>query len=97
MKEKHRFILSDEESRSPVRIELKRLECPLCDEIFYVDINATPHYCPYCKERVDLIKCPYQCSISLVCFNEREAHEVTMCEHIGKEQDCATCEKVIEK
>ncbi|MCK4665900.1 hypothetical protein KAU33_04080 [Candidatus Dependentiae bacterium] len=100
MANKNRFILINEERRIPIRIQAKEVECDFCREKFYVETDATPLYCPYCKEVIGssegLIDFKYRCSISNVGFTKKEGQEECKCAHLGRIQACATCNKVIE-
>ena len=100
MNKKNEFILINEERRMPIRIQAKEVECDFCDGKFYVDNNAAPVYCPYCREIIGtsegLIEFKYKCSISNIGFTEKEGREECKCAHLGRVQACATCNKVIE-
>lgn len=49
---KHKYILTDELSHAPVRIQIREVICEDCGETFFIEKFHTVHYCPFCKKRL---------------------------------------------
>ena len=80
---------------------LKRINCRECDEVFYIEIDTSPLYCPHCRTPISssspLVN-THKCKVIGASFTSMEAQEISPCGALGGMlQRCSTCENSIER
>ena len=93
MKKEHNFILTDDAGIAPLRIKLEQRKCADCGRTFYIEMNAFPIHCPFCREVLGFENSPYRCGISMVGLSEEEASRFITCPFYEDEdpQQCKKC------
>ena len=87
----HKFIVIDEGSNIPYRIQVKEKKCDVCNKTFYFE-SGVASWCPHCQ--AFLLK--YVCSITNEEKTTREAYDVNLC-NFHSDMQCAYCPDVIQK
>ena len=62
--------------------KLKEIKCGSCNNRFYVDINAMPPFCPYCKEPlsqdIEIRAGTYRCSKTGISLKSKKTYTISL-------------------